>query len=203
LDELAGSLEVLGASITYARNEEIFGEGEPADYLYKVVSGAVRTFKILDDGRRQINSFYLPGDFFGLEVSREHGTSCEAICTATVLLMKRNAATELAKRDSSVARRLWDITAVELARVQDHIVLLIRNAEERVGAFLTEIATRTHANEEFDLPMSRQDIADHLGLTIETVSRTLTHFETIGFIALPKSRHVILRKRSALDDLIH
>jgi CRP/FNR family nitrogen fixation transcriptional regulator len=198
---LTGTLEMIGAPMSYVRNEEIFGEGEPAEYLYKVASGAVRVFKILDDGRRQISGFYLPGDFFGLEVANDHSASCEAICNATVLVMNRNSMTELAKRDSNVARKLLEVTASELARAQKHIMLLIRSAEERVGSFLTEIATRSHAAQEFDLPMSRQDIADHLGLTIETVSRTLTRFETVGFIELPKSRRVILRKRSALAHL--
>lgn len=198
---LTGTLEMIGAPMSYGRNEEIFGEGEPAEYLYKVVSGAVRVFKILDDGRRQISGFHLPGDFFGFEVANDHSASCEAICNATVLVMKRSTVTGLAKRDSSLARKLWEITAGELARAQEHIVLLIRSAEERVGSFLTEIAARTHATQEIDLPMCRQDIADHLGLTIETVSRTMTQFETAGIIALPTSRHVVLRKRAALAHL--
>ena len=187
--------------MSYGRNEEIFGEGKPAEYLYKVVSGAVRIFRILDDDRRQISGFYLPGDFFGMELASDHSSSCEAICAVNVLVMKRSAVTELATRDSCAARKLWEITAGELARAQEHIVLLVRSAEERVGSFLTEIATRTHAAQEIDLPMSRPDIADHLGLTIETVSRTMTQLETAGIIALPTSRRVVLCKRAALARL--
>jgi CRP-like cAMP-binding protein len=187
--------------MTYARNEEIFGEGEPAEYLYKVVSGSVRTSKILDDGRRQVSAFYMPGDFFGLEVASEHSSSCEAIINTTVLVFKRSAVIERAKRDGRVARKLWEITANELSRAQDHILQLIRSAEERVSSFLLNTAARSQTTNEIDLPMSRQDIADHLGLTIETVSRTMMSFTAAGYIGLPTSRHVVLRNKSALSRL--
>jgi CRP-like cAMP-binding protein len=197
----ADELGLMGAKMTYARNEEIYGEGEPAEYLYKVVSGAVRTSKILDDGRRQIGGFYMPGDFFGLEVAAEHSSSCEAISNTAVLVFKRSAVLQRARRDGGVARKLWEITAAELGRAQDHILQLIRSAEERVSSFLLNMAARGQTTNELDLPMSRQDIADHLGLTIETVSRTMTHFTAAGFIGLPTSRHVVLRNRSALTRL--
>jgi len=197
---LADELGLMGAKMTYTRNEEIFGEGEPAEYLYKVVSGAVRTCRILDDGRRQVSAFYMPGDFFGLEFAVEHSSSCEAITNATVLVFKRSAVDERAKRDGNVARKLWEITATELARAQDHVLQLIRSAEERISSFLLRMATRNRSAE-FELPMCRQDIADHLGLTIETVSRTMTQFTSAGLIALPTSRHVVLRNRSALARL--
>lgn len=197
---LADPLEMIGAAMSYGRNEEIFGEGEPSEYLYKVMTGVVRVFKVLDDGRRQVSGFYFPGDFFGMEFTDEHSSSCEAVRAATVLVMKRSALAELAKRDNDVSRKLWEITAGELAHAQEHIVLLIRSAEERVCAFLAEMAARTRSTQEIELAMSRQDIADHLGLTIETVSRTMTQLETDGIIALPTSRHIIVRKRSALDE---
>jgi CRP-like cAMP-binding protein len=198
---LADELGMMGAKMTYARNEEIFGEGEPAEYLYKVVSGAVRVSKILDDGRRQVSAFYMPGDYFGLEVGAEHSSSCEAIANSTVLVFKRSAVVERANRDGSVARKLWEITAAELGRAQEHILQLIRSAEERVSSFLLNMAARSQTTNEIDLPMSRQDIADHLGLTIETVSRTMTQFTAAGFIGLPSSRHIVLRNRSALTRL--
>jgi CRP-like cAMP-binding protein len=198
---LGNELGLMGAKMTYARNEEIFGEGEPAEYLYKVVSGAVRTSKVLDDGRRQVSAFYLPGDFFGFEVTAEHSLSCEAIVNTAVVVFKRSAVVERAKRDAGVARKLWEITAAELGRAQDHTLQLIRSAEERVSSFLLKMAVRCQAASELDLPMSRQDIADHLGLTIETVSRTMSHFTSAGLIGLPSSRHVVLRNRSALSRL--
>jgi CRP/FNR family nitrogen fixation transcriptional regulator len=131
----------------------------------------------------------------------EHSSSCEAIINTTVLVFKRSAVIERAKRDSSVARKLWEITAAELSRAQDHILQLIRSAEERISSFLLKMAARSQTTNELDLPMSRQDIADHLGLTIETVSRTMTHFTAAGFIGLPSSRHVVLRNRTALTRL--
>jgi CRP/FNR family transcriptional regulator, nitrogen fixation regulation protein len=198
---LADELGLMGARMSYARNEEIFGEGEPAEYLYKVVSGAVRTCRILDDGRRQVSAFYMSGDFFGLEAGAEHSSSCEAITNTTVIVFKRSAVDERAKRDGSVARKLWEITAAELGRAQDHVLQLIRSAEERISSFLLRMATRNRSANEFELPMCRQDIADHLGLTIETVSRTLTQFTAAGLIGLPSSRHIVLRNRSALARL--
>jgi CRP-like cAMP-binding protein len=198
---LADSIELMGAPMQFARNAEIYGEGEQADYLYKVVKGTVRTYKVLNDGRRQIGAFYLPGDMFGLESGAEHSFSAEAITNATVLVIRRNAVTALAARDTSVARQLLAMTGRELARVQNHIMLLIQTAQERVAGFLLEMAERVQGQNEVELPMSRQDIADYLGLTIETVSRTLTQLEHSAAIALPTSRRIVLCNRAALRQL--
>ena len=199
--DLAGSIEMMGAAMTFARNAEIYGEDEPADYLYKVVSGAVRTYKVLADGRRQIGAFHLPGDIFGLESGDAHTLSAEAVADAKILLVKRSALMALAQRDGSVARQLWGTTSHELGRMQAHIMLLIKTAEERVVGFLLEMADRSRTGNRGTLPMSRQDIADYLGLTIETVSRTLTHLETSAAIELPSARTVVLRNRASLDRL--
>jgi CRP-like cAMP-binding protein len=198
---LDGTLEMMGATMSFPRNAEIYGENEPADYLYKVISGTVRTSKILDDGRRQIGEFYLPGDIFGFEVGSDHAFSAEAIADAKVLVIKRSAVEALAARDNVAARQLWAMTGRELQRVQDHILLLIKTAQERVAGFLLEMADRIKTSNEVELPMSRQDIADYLGLTIETVSRTLTSLENASAIALPTSRRVVLCNRAALRKL--
>jgi len=198
---LSGSIEMIGAPMSFCRNEEIFGEGEPADYLYKVISGTVRTYKVLADGRRQIQAFYLPGDIFGLDTGDDHTVSAEAVSDTKILVIKRSAVVALAQRDGDVARRLWDLTARELHRVQEHVLLLIKTAQERVVGFLLEMAERVHAGREIELPMSRQDIADYLGLTIETVSRTLTQLATTAAIELPSSRRIVLRNRAALSRL--
>ena len=196
-----GSIELIGVPMSFARNAEIYGEGEPADYLYKVVSGAVRTSKVLSDGRRQIGAFYFPGDTFGLETGDEHAFSAEAISDCKVLVIKRSAVVGLAARDNEVARQLWTLTSRELRRVQDHILLLIKTAEERVVSFLLEMAARRPGANAVELPMSRQDIADYLGLTIETVSRTLSQLEDTAAIELPSSRRIVLRNRTALGRL--
>jgi CRP-like cAMP-binding protein len=198
---LGASVELMGAPMPFARNAEIYGENEPAEYLYKVVTGSVRTYKVLNDGRRQIGAFYLPGDVFGLEVSDAHTFSAEAIVSSKILVIKRSALVGLAARDTETARKLWTMTAGELQRVQAHILLLIKTAQERVAGFLLEMAARVPVGNEIDLPMSRQDIADYLGLTIETVSRTLTQLENIAAIAVPSSRRIVLRNRAALNRL--
>jgi CRP-like cAMP-binding protein len=191
----------MGALVPFARNTEIYGENEPAEYLYKVVSGTVRTYKVLVDGRRQIGGFYLPGDIFGLETDDEHAFSAEAITDCKIIVIKRSAVIALAARDNDVARQMWGLTARELQRVQDRILVLIKSAQERVAGFLLEMADRASDGGAVELPMSRQDIADYLGLTIETVSRTLTQLEKTATIALPSSRRILLRNRSALNRL--
>src|SRR5450830_439923 len=105
--KVSNSIELMGAPMPFARNAEIYGENEPAEYLYKVISGSVRTYKVLNDGRRQIGAFYLPGDVFGLEVGDDHTFSAEAIVDCKVLVFKRGALVNLAARDNDVARELW------------------------------------------------------------------------------------------------
>jgi CRP/FNR family transcriptional regulator, nitrogen fixation regulation protein len=200
-DLQADTIELMGALVPFARNSEIYGENEPAEYLYKVVSGTVRTYKVLVDGRRQIGGFYLPGDMFGLEIGDEHTFSAEAITDCKVTVIKRSAVVALAARDNEVARQMWALTACELQRAQDRILVLIKSAQERVAGFLLEMASRTPGSAAVELPMSRQDIADYLVLTIETVSRTLTQLEKTGAIELPSSRRILLRNRAALTRL--
>jgi CRP/FNR family nitrogen fixation transcriptional regulator len=198
---LGTSIDLVGASMPFARNAEIYGENEPAEYLYKVVSGSVRTYKVLNDGRRQIGAFYLPGDIFGLEIGEEHTFSAEAIIDCKVLVIKRSALVALAARSHDVARQLWTMTATELQRAQGNIMLLIKTAQERVAGFLLEMAARSPSANTVELAMSRQDIADYLGLTIETVSRTLTQLENSAAISVPSSRRIVLRNQAALNRL--
>jgi CRP/FNR family nitrogen fixation transcriptional regulator len=201
LDPIEHAMHLMGAVMSYPRNSEIFGEDEVADYIYKVVTGTVRTYKILGDGRRQIGGFYLPGDIFGLESADEHTLSAEAITDAKIIVVKKSALTTLAAHDATVAQELFALTARELRRVQDRILLLIKSAQERVASFLLEMADRTPTANAIELPMSRQDIADYLGLTIETVSRTLTSLENCAAIEVPTSRRIVLRNRTALNRL--
>jgi CRP-like cAMP-binding protein len=264
-----GTIELMGACMSFAANAEIYGENEPADYLYKVVSGTVRTYKVLVDGRRQIGAFHLPGDIFGFEtiwkmqqrsryqsgagsyyatalrcvgstprratlesawrllclarlkhvngpalvvglrIGGEAGTAdVGRWWTLTVAVLPRwnaspatSALAELispfspangrmqriccigalAAKDNDVARQMWALTARELQRVQEHSLVLIKSAEERVAGFLLEMADRVPSGGAVELPMSRQDIADYLGLTIETVSRTLKRHHRAAF----------------------
>jgi CRP/FNR family nitrogen fixation transcriptional regulator len=196
-----GALDLMGSQMTFGPNEEIFGENEPAEYVYKVASGAVRTCKILNDGRRQIGAFYLPGDVFGLEIGKEHQFSAEAIGKAVVVVVRRSAVVSLAERDCGAARALWGCTARELHRVQEHMLMLVKSAQQRVACFLLEMSKRLAATDALDLPMSRQDIADYLGLTIETVSRAMSQLVSEAAIGLPSSRHIVLRNQNALRRL--
>ena len=196
-----GPLGLMGAPMRFARNIEIYGEDEPAEYLYQVISGAVRTYRMLDDGRRQVCSFYLQGDVFGVEAGDIHLSSAEAICDAQILVIKRSAVMARAEHEKDLAKQLLTLTVRELRRVQEHSLVLIKNAEERVAGFLLEMAARKFGAGAIELPMSRQDIADYLGLTIETVSRTFTQLAQSGTIALESSRRVVFRNRAALNRL--
>jgi CRP/FNR family transcriptional regulator, nitrogen fixation regulation protein len=196
-----GPLGLMGASMRFGRNEEIYGEDEPAEFLYQIVTGAVRTYRMLDDGRRQIVAFYLPGDIFGVEAGEAHLASAEAVNDSQVLVVKRASAMARAELQRDLSKQLWMLAVRELQRVQQHSLALIKSADERVAGFLLEMAGRCGSSASVDLPMSRQDIADYLGLTIETVSRTFTQFAQSGMIALETSRRVQLRNRVALGRL--
>lgn len=191
-------LETVGTLVSYGRDEEIFGEGELSNRFYKVMTGSVRTYKILDDGRRQIVGFHLPGDFFGLEANERYTLSAEALCDTNAIAMKRSAVFDRASRNKSLFEKLWKITTLELTRSQSHALLLIKSAQERVQDFLLDMAERESSGGEIELPMSRQDIADYLGLTIETVSRTLTLLEKAGLITLPSTRRITLKNFAAV-----
>jgi CRP/FNR family nitrogen fixation transcriptional regulator len=182
-------LSLRGVRMHFGRNAEIFGEGEDAEYIYRVVSGAVRTMRFTADGRRQILGFHLPGDIFGLEIGDAHTLSAEAVANCDVVMVRRSCLDKAASEDPAATRALLALTSEQLSTARAHALVLGRKgAGERVAAFLVEL----------DLPMSRADIADYLGLTIETVSRAFSEFEREHAIALPSSRHVVMRNPSAL-----
>ncbi len=196
--EIAPDLVLPGFTLAIDANMAIFGEHEPADYIYVVVCGAVRTSRLLGDGRRQIGAFHLPGDVFGLQCGASHRFTAEAVVRSEIAVVRRAALEQAAECDSATARRLWSLTARELEVLQDHVRLLSsKRATERVGHFLLKLATRT-PSAVVDLPMSRGDIADHLGLTLETVSRTFSQLAREKTIALPSARRVVVRDPRAL-----
>jgi CRP/FNR family transcriptional regulator, nitrogen fixation regulation protein len=196
------SIELMGSPVSFVRNAEIYAERDPADYLYRVLSGTVRTYRALIDGRRQIGAFYLAGDMFGLESGDEHVFSAEAVVDSKVMVIDRSIVTSLAACDRDVARQLWTLMGRELQYTQDRLLLLIKTAHERVASFLLEMSDRVQSSDEVELAMSRQDIADYLGLTIETVSRMLTQLENASAISLPTSKRIVLRDRKVLKRLI-
>jgi CRP/FNR family transcriptional regulator, nitrogen fixation regulation protein len=189
---------------SYKKGSEIFGEKEPADYVYQVTTGAVRSYKLLSDGRRQIGAFHLAGDIFGLEIGTDHRFTAEAIVDTTVRLMKRRSLEIVAESDVMVARNLLSMTTSNLRHAEDHMLLLGRKTSlERVAAFLMEMDKRLTAAGILALPMCRRDIADYLGLTLETVSRALSRlhgFGILGFIG-NNQRQIVLLDRGKLASL--
>ena len=192
-------VKLIGVTKTYGRDQQIYGEGEPADLVYKVVSGAIRCFRVLADGRRQISEFYLPGDIFGVEAGLERRSSAEAVGDTILVVTRRST---LMIEDENQGAKFWRLAIAELQRSREHVLTLGRRAAgERVASFLMDLAERTGVVDEVELPMSRQDIADYLGLTIETVSRTLTQLQSQGLIEISSCRHVRLKSPQALDDM--
>ncbi len=194
--------EMTGSRSHYGRNEEIFGEGDPADFVYRVTSGTVRLYRLLSDGRRQIAGFCFAGDSFGFTAGEDHWQSAEAVTDCEVIATPRQAIFRQAEQNPSFAYHLWKKTAEQLAGASEHMMLLGRQtAVERVASFLLGMAERQGETEQVTLSMSRQDIADYLGLTIETVSRTLTQLQEQGVVALTGSRHIAFRQPGALRRL--
>jgi CRP/FNR family transcriptional regulator, nitrogen fixation regulation protein len=194
-------LESIGTVVSFPRNREIYGQSDPPFYVYKMISGAVRTCKHFADGRRQVGGFYLANDIFGLEMGVAHLMSAEAINSSRVVVIRRPALMTLAERETDLALRLLALTTQELRRAHDHVLLLMKFAPERVASLLLALAEQMGNDRFIDLPMPRRDIADYLGLTIETVSRVLSDLQAGGAIELPASHRVVFRDRRVLERL--
>jgi CRP/FNR family nitrogen fixation transcriptional regulator len=187
----------LGVRMGYAKDEEIYGQDEDADLIYRVVSGAVRTSRLVSDGRRQIGDFYYQGEIFGLEAGDQHRFSAEALSTCVVLVV-RASALRAATGGEAFEQLARAATRQELDRTQEHLLLLGRTtACERVASFLIGLAEHTRG-EAVDLPMGRQDMADYLGLTIETVSRMLTQLQATLVVEFAGARQFRISNRHAL-----
>jgi len=171
-------------------------------YFYQVISGAVRTYKLLNDGRRQISSFQLSGDIVELGTAETYSFSAESISRSVLRFARRSTVLDLAGRNSDLAVEIWRVTAKCLQTAQGHMVLLgCKNADERLASFLLEMAERSGSESMLELPMPRQDIADYLGLTIETISRMLTDLESRATIRRESTRRFEIHNRAALNVL--
>ena len=199
---VTGYAGLIATEFDYWKDEEIYGEDEPSEYVYQVISGAVRSYKLLSDGRRQIGAFHLPGDVFGLESGSVHRLAAEAIIDTTVRLVKRCSLEQAAGIDVKVARNLWAMTARDLRHAEDHMLLLGRKtAMERVATFLLEMDRRLAVAGMMALPMCRRDIGDYLGLTLETVSRALSQLQAQGVLEFSGARQIVLRNRQCLHNM--
>jgi CRP/FNR family nitrogen fixation transcriptional regulator len=190
---LSNSLAPAGLVMSFGRNAEIYAEGETSGYIYKVLSGVVRISKLLPDGRRQISAFHMPGEMFGFEAGEIHHVSAEAVVPTKVVAFKWDGLLDAGSKHVNVVRELLSFAMMGLRHTQDHLLLLGRkNALERLVAFLLEIDARTGSSHVIDLAMPRHDIADYLGLTLETVSRMFAELKERGTIKLESARRVHL-----------
>lgn len=198
--KIAHVMKRLGVTMRFAKDEEIFFQDDDADLIYLLQSGSARTTRLLADGRRQIGGFYYPGDLIGFETGEVHRFSAEALTDCTVLVLKRRALRDFTG-DEELERAIWDVTLAELERMQDHLLVLGRKtACERVASFLMGVAERA-PSEQHDLPMGRQDMADYLGLTIETVSRMLTQLQATAVVSFESARQFRITSPQALERL--
>jgi CRP-like cAMP-binding protein len=192
----------IGSVVSLRSGRELYAEGDSATYWYRVTSGVVRTCKLLPDGRRQIDDFLFPGDVFGLEASDEHKVGAEAVTNAAVVSYSRNRLDIMAEDDARLSARLLQLTLKQLGKAHGRLLLLGRKtAEEKLATFLLEMLGRSDDRDALDLPMSRTDIADYLGLTIETVSRTFSLFRRDRLVELPNAHRVVILDRHALEEL--
>lgn len=192
----------LGVAVKVEKNRTIYFEGDEAEHYYKVRSGTVRLCKVTEDGRRQIAAFLTEGDLFGWTDQDVYNFSAEAVTDATVEKYSRARVEESVKANPSMGRRVLAMLSTQLASAHEHLLLLGRmTASERIANFLLELGRRQHAANDIELPMNRKDVADYLGLTVETVSRTMSALKRKGIIAFTEPESVHLKQNTALERL--
>jgi len=192
---------LLRVPMRFYRDNVIACEEDAAEHIFSVVRGVVRSCKIFQHGARNIVAFYLPGDLFGW-TDLQHSLSIEAATDTEVLFLKRNVLS-IASRENRVASFLLAATTNELGRAQDHILLMSKSAKCRLATFLTDLWVRLGKAEYLDVPMSYQDLADHVGLTIETVSRTISDMERSKMVTRVSTRRLLLQNRLAFGHMMN
>ena len=196
-------LEQFGRTVNVRRQREIYRLGEPTEFCWRIVAGCVRTVTLMDDGRRQVGEFLWPGDLLGMDDLGAHDSDAEAVTHVTLRRYPRRMVEALAQSHPALALRLRAMAAAKLRNVRQQMFLLGRKtATEKIASFLVDMDRRSTASNcrLVELPMNRADIADHLGMSVETVSRTLVHLQHNGIVAILRSG-VELRDRVALRDL--
>lgn len=197
---LADAIARHGVRLQVERNAELYAQEDEVDRLYQVVSGRLRTSRFGSDGRRQIGDFYGPGDLLGLETGPRHRFTAEALTACDVRALRRaqvRATVGAAQLDLAIL----EATRRELERAQNHMwILCLKNAREKVSAFLGALAQEA-GGEPCELPMSRQDMADYLGLTLETVSRMLSQLQGEAVVEFAGARTFRIRDWSPLEPI--
>ena len=201
IGKLSEPLKSAGSVIEVVEGREICAEGQGDGTFYKVLSGVVRICRFLTDGRRQIEAFHVAGEMFGLELGDERVMSAEAVTDCRLIAYRRRGVEQQARTDHTISQQLFQYAMESLSHAQAHSLLLSRRgAAEKVAAFLLNWIEKAAGDDTLHLPMSRQDIADYLGLTIELVSRSMSQFERDKTIALSGARHVRILNQTALED---
>jgi CRP/FNR family transcriptional regulator, nitrogen fixation regulation protein len=202
--EDAAALKRLATTIRVAGGETIVNEGDAVHHVYRVISGTVRLCKHTADGRRQIAAFRLAGEYFGLTEDGEYSSSAEAVSDVVLASYAQRQLDALAAQRPGIRTHVLRAVSQRMDELQDHIVMLgRRTAMERVAGLLLILAKRTGSEDDdlFDVPVSRHDMADYLGLTIETVCRAISDLKRNGIIAAPKLHQFQLRDAAALSRL--
>ncbi|NMM45083.1 helix-turn-helix domain-containing protein [Rhodospirillaceae bacterium KN72] len=204
-DEIEEFVKILTRQ-TCTAHDPIIDEGEPADFVFNVTGGAVKLFKLLPDGRRQITGFLFEGDFLGIAMNDTYSYSAEAVGDAHMCRFNRRKFEALLDRFPKLERRLLGMASNELAQAQDQMLLLGRKtAREKLCTFLLSLSRRSEKRgydpSVISVPMSRNDIGDYLGLTTETVSRTFTNLKKDGVIRLLEGNRVKINDAEQLQDL--
>jgi len=199
-------LNAVATAVRLRAGQVVFYEGDPDTYLFNVTTGVVRLSKLLPDGRRQVTGFLFAGDLLGLSISGVYAYSADAIAKTSLCRFDRRRLTEITEKYPKLERRLLALASNELVQAQDHLMILgQKTASERVATVLLRLAARIGMELDggtvLDLPMSREDMADYAGLTIETVSRNMSRFRDTGIIEIANSRRIYIPKIGALAEL--
>jgi CRP-like cAMP-binding protein len=203
-DDPLSALQAIGTVAHFARNATIFSDGDDASYSYRIVSGTVRLCKLMPDGRRQIAEFAAPGDFFGFDRRAAYSLTAEALTDVVAIRYARLRLDRLGAERSEIQRSLMDVLSRDLWSAQNHLVMLGRQtAKERVVSFLLALAERSDARDGavLNVPMTRQDIADYLGLTIETVCRAISELKRARLISIPSRTQIVVRDLERLREI--
>jgi CRP-like cAMP-binding protein len=201
-DEALAALDRIGKVMSIGRDGAVFVEGDAARYCFKVITGAVRNCRLLADGRRHIAEFFLPGDFIALDAEETYRFTAEAVTDTTLMRYPRSGIEQMTSAEPRMGKCLLHLLSMSLSAAQQQMLLLSRkNAVERIASFLVVMADRGVDGDHVSLPMTRGDIADHLGLTTETVSRIFSQLKAQHVIRLMGAAEVFVSDIGALEEL--